>query len=449
MWSHRLECLAASTLLGIALPLLALAQPAPFDPSSVAELDHARRGAIIDSISVALKEVYIFEDVANEMAALVSENWKSRKYDDVSRIDDFVERLTRDLQSVSHDKHLRVRVEAPGGETDDELAQRERWERMREQARRANYHFRKLEILEGNIGYLRFDEFAPAEVAGETVVAAMKFVENTDALIFDLRRNGGGSPSLIQLITSYLFEDPQHLNSFYIRQTDETRQFWTQAFVDGHRMPDVPVFVLTSGYTFSGAEEFSYNLKNMERATIVGETTGGGAHPVQFHWFGFDEYNVTMSLPYGRAINPITGTNWEGTGVEPNIKCDAAEALDVAMLEALKRLSEAADEARRAQLAWAIEGVEAKRNPPRLTPADLKLYPGRYGPRTVWLDGDRLWYQREGRPKTRMLPIGRHRFELQDVDGFRVEFVVSGKQAAELVGHYPGGRTDRNARSDG
>jgi len=127
---------------------------------------------------------------------------------------------------------------------------------------------------------------------------------------------------VIQLISSYFFADPTHLNSFYIRHEDTVEQFWTQAYVEGPRMTDVDLYVLTSSYTFSGAEEFSYNMKNLKRATIIGETTGGGAHPVDTHIW--PKLNFGMRVPFGRAINPITGTNWEGTGVEPDIKAPAA-----------------------------------------------------------------------------------------------------------------------------
>ena len=153
------------------------------------------------------------------------------------------------------------------------------------QLRRENFYFERVERLDGNVGYLDFRQFVDARLAGATAVAAMNFLSNCDAIIIDLRQNGGGEPSMIQLLTSYFFDEPKHINSFYVRYSDSIEQFWTQAYVPGKKMPDVPLYVLTSSYTFSGAEEFTYNLKNLKRATIIGETTGGGAHPVSDRYF--------------------------------------------------------------------------------------------------------------------------------------------------------------------
>src|SRR5262249_6744024 len=149
-----------------------------------------------------------------------------------------------------------------------------------------------------------------------------------DAIVFDLRQNGGGSPEMIRFLTSYLFEAPTHLNDMVDREGKTVEEWWTTKDVPGRRpKTDVPVYVLTSQRTFSGAEEFSYNLKNLKRATLVGETTGGGAHPVRGEQLN-DRFAIR--IPFMRACNPITKTNWEGTGVEPDVKVPAAEALDKA-----------------------------------------------------------------------------------------------------------------------
>jgi C-terminal processing protease CtpA/Prc len=298
---------------------------------------------------------------------------------------------------------------------------------------------------------LKFNAFVGAEHAGATAVAAMNFLANVDALIVDLRENGGGNPSMIQLITSYFLEEPTHLNSFYIRKTDEMKQFWTQAHVAGPRLVDVPIWVLTSRYTFSGAEEFTYNLKNLERATIVGETTGGGAHPVEGHYFDFGEFIVTMSLPFGRAVNPITGTNWEGTGIEPHIQVPADQALQTAQLEALQKLQEGqTDEDFLQQITWARAGLEAELEPVSLSAEDLAQYTGSYGPRRIWHEGDVLWYQREDRPKFKLIPMGVDMFMLEGLAYFRIRFEKdSSGKVARIVGLYDSGHQDVSERSDG
>jgi len=181
---------------------------------------------------------------------------------------------------------------------------------------RENYAFRKVERLEGNIAYIKFDLFLEEEAAKQKALAALNFIAHCDAIIFDLRQNGGGSPEMIRFITSSLFDTPTLLNQMIDRDGKVVQEFSTLADFPGpHFNADVPVFVLTSSRTFSGAEKFSYNLKALKRATIVGETTGGGAHPVRGERIG-DHF--TLRVPFMRAHYPITGTNWEGTGVEPS-----------------------------------------------------------------------------------------------------------------------------------
>jgi C-terminal processing protease CtpA/Prc len=189
--------------------------------------------------------------------------------------------------------------------------------RMRTQTLRNNCLFEKAERLPSNIGLLKFNGFADPAVCGPTATAAMNFLENVDALIFDMRDNGGGDPKMVAYISTYLFADVTHLNDLYLRKEDTTTQYWTLPYVPGKRLAGKPVFILTSKRTFSGAEEFTYNLKNLKRATIIGETTGGGAHPVSGH--RIDDHFI-IGVPFARAVNPISKTNWEGTGVEPDVK---------------------------------------------------------------------------------------------------------------------------------
>lgn len=223
--------------------------------------------------------------------------------------------------------------------------------------RRRNFGFDRVERLDGNVGYIDLRGFSGTPEARDTAVAAMNFVADTDALIFDLRRNGGGSPFMIGILSSYLFTEVVHLNDFYVRETDSRREFFTSAEVQGRRYgKEKPVYVLTSNRTFSAAEEFTYNLKNLQRATVVGETSGGGAHPGGVRritdYFG-------IWLPNGRAINPITKTNWEGTGIEPHIKVEAPEALRAAHVDALKKVrTTVSDPRHRAQLDTAIAALE-------------------------------------------------------------------------------------------
>ena len=412
-------------------------------------LDKTMRAAAVDSILAAIDEIYVFPEVAAEMGKLVRGNLASGAYDDLATAPEFAARLTEDLQSISHDLHLHVDWMPPRPQVaGQELSDEEMDERYLAQIRRNNFGFREVKLMPGNVAYIKLDMFAHTSQAGPTAIAAMNLVGYADAVIFDLTENGGGSPSMIQLLTSYLVEEPTHLNSFYVRQSDETNQFWTQAYVPGPKMAEAPVYVLTSGRTFSAAEEFTYNLKNLERATIVGVTTGGGAHPVMGQ--EYPDFELSMSLPFGRAVNPVTGTNWEGTGIEPHIAVPVEQALDTAYLDALKTLSETADGDQKAGLDWTIAGLEAAAKPAALTEIQLAVYAGQYGPRRIWIEDGTLWYQREERGKFRLVPMGDGWFMLEGLEYFRIEFEQENEEpATALIGHYDNGRQDQNTRTDG
>ncbi len=416
--------------------------------TSLPALDAARRAAIVDSVTAALDTVYVFPDVARAMVTDVRARLAAGEYDAIARPEDFTERLTTDLRAICHDRHLGVRVELPPPAVEREdpaVARRQTQDR----ARRGNYSFAKLEHLDGNVGYLKLDGFSGDPEAGLTAVAAMNFLAYSDAIIIDLTENGGGSPAMIQLLTTYLLDEPTHLNSFYIRATDDTQQFWSLPWVPGPRLADTPVYVLTSNRTFSAAEEFTYNLKNLQRATIVGETTGGGAHPVDLHQFDFGAYLVAMSLPFGRAVNPITGTNWEGTGIEPHVACAAGKALDTAYLHALRTLAEASDDPqRRFELNWAHDGLLARETPVSLSSGQLDTFVGTYGVRQVRREGDHLVYQRGENPPLTMLPMGSDTFRLAEIEYFRIRFERDDdNDVVRLVGMYRDGHTDVSERS--
>jgi hypothetical protein len=217
-------------------------------------------------------------------------------------------------------------------------------ERQRTIAGRENFGFARVERLAGNIGYVDLRGFMPPALAGETATAAINFLASADAVIFDLRQNGGGDPAMVAFITSYLVgPQPVHLNDFYSRPGNETRQSWTLPYVPGRRLTGKDVYILTSARTFSGAEEFTYNLKHLKRAIVVGETTGGGAHTVAGR--RINELFV-IAVPSGRPINAVTKSNWEGVGVEPDVKVAAEHALKVAHLMALdKQLDIVGDDA--------------------------------------------------------------------------------------------------------
>ena len=301
------------------------------------KIDAATRSKVIDGAVAALNESYVFPETAKKMEEAVKAHQKKGDYDSITEGDAFAKRLTDDFRAVSHDKHLRVMFSpAPMPDMEAQRPNPKREAEQRKDLERVNCGFNKAEILEGNVGYLKFDFFADPGICGPTVVAAMNFLANVDAIIFDLRENGGGEPAMIAFISSYLFAERTHLNDLWTRKGDITDQYWTLQYVPGKRLDGKPAFVLTSRNTFSGGEEFTYNLKNLKRATIVGETTGGGAHPVSGHRIN---EHFGIGVPFARAINPITHTNWEGTGVEPDVKVAAADALTTAQKLAAEKIA--------------------------------------------------------------------------------------------------------------
>ena len=420
-----------------------------FSQETEIKIDANEQELVIDSIAKFMKDKYVFPDVGEKMGDLVKKNLKDGVYKDINNPQEFAAKVTEDLRSVSNDKHIGLRY-APEmiamikkAEEDENNKEYEEYEKKMRESN--NFAFKEIKILPGNVGYLKFNQFYDASVAGPTAIAALNFLAYTDALIIDLTDNGGGSPSLIQLMTSYFFEDTEHLNSFYIREGNKTKQFWTLPYVPGKKMTETDLYVLTSRKTFSGAEEFTYNLKNMERATIIGETTGGGAHPVDRHIIND---NFGISIPFGRAVNPITNTNWEGTGIEPNVKTTKVKAKETAYLLALEKLSEKEqDEKIKYGIDWAIVGLKAKLEPVTLDKQTLKKYVGVYGPRKITFENDALYYQREDRPKMKMIPLKEDLFMFEEIDYFRLKIIVEDGKAFAVEGHYDNGRTDRNDKS--
>ena len=342
---NRLRILAVV----MALTLLSASAPGYGHAQSEPAIDAAMRAEVIEGALKALNDSYVFPEVARKMEQAIRERVTRKEYDNFTSAGEFARALTDHLQEVSHDKHLRVILSAGSrfGAGQDQ---------QRLMASKRNYGFEKVERMSGNIGYLDLRGFEPTGPANETATAAMNFLANTDALIFDLRQNGGGSPEMIAFLSSYLFDKRTHLNDIYNRPANSTREFWTQESVSGRHYGVKPVYVLTSNRTFSAAEEFTYNLKNLKRATIIGETTGGGAHPVQAQPIG---KLFIITVPFARSINPITKTNWEGTGVRPDVEVAADKALKVAHLAALKSVQPTVTDTQLAgQLKTLIEGLQ-------------------------------------------------------------------------------------------
>jgi len=352
----------------IAISCAALGTPVSASPLPDARdgrptLDAAARTSAIDGVLRCLHDGYVYPDLAQKMEQAVRARQAKREYDALTDGYVLADRLTADLRAVSHDLHVRVQyspdVLPPEPETRFAPSAGE-IEQMRPILARENFGLARAEVLPGNVGYLDFRYFADPLLAGDTYAAAMAFIAHTEALIIDLRQsNGSISEEALPWLLTYLFPKPVHLNDIYWRSRDKRVEYWTKESVPGRRYLDKPVYVLTSGHTFSGAEELAYDLKNLKRATLVGDATGGGANP------GGDrraDDHFVVWVPNGRAISPITGTNWEGVGVAPDVAVPATRALNLAHRLTLKKLlaDGPSDNDRQAALRNALADLDAR-----------------------------------------------------------------------------------------
>ena len=411
------------------------------DDGSLADEQMSGREIVTTALTL-LRANYVFPELAEQAAVAVEARLEAGEYDDLDEIT-LTELLTAHLQEVCDDKHLQVRLggrrrhEGPGGpggpgpggpgpgpggpgpgpdgpgpgpggpgpgpggpgprgrgpgrrhdgpDGDEPRDHEIRRLTMRKMGRMDNFGIRRVERLDGNVGYLDVRRVPVPANAGPAITAAMELVAGTFALIIDLRHNGGGAPEGVVYWCSYLFEEhPTHLNDIFNAETGETRQFWALPYVPGTRYVDRPVYVLTSSDTFSGGEDFAYTLQALGRAEVIGETTGGGAHPTRPFPISAA---VHIGIPFARSINPVTGTNWQGTGVVPDVAVPEDRAYDVAYARALRHVLAAddvppfiADEAREA-LAGLPETARSETAAPE-TAAPGTAAPGTAAPETA------------------------------------------------------------------
>ncbi|MGP0074480.1 MAG: S41 family peptidase [Bryobacteraceae bacterium] len=316
---------------------LSFADAQPPQRQASAGVDNANaidRARVIAGAIANLKTYYVYPDVAQKMANALVAHEKSGDHNAATSGGSLASVLTIEMRQVSDDKHLRVvhnQASIPEGPAGPPAAIAQ----FRKDIQRSNCAFEKIEILPHNIGYLKLNAFPDPSICQSTAAAAMASLNSADAIIFDLRNNGGGTPDMVALVAGYLFDHPTHLTDFYNRAENSTRQSWTHSPIPGSALANKPAYVLTSASTFSGAEEFSYDLKMLKRATLVGETTAGAAHITIPH--RIDDH-FTIFVPSARPINPVSHTDWEGTGVEPDVKVKAADALATAQKLAESKL---------------------------------------------------------------------------------------------------------------
>jgi len=348
------QILISSTLFSLVITSIALAQPqGPDVPISA-----AAKSAVVEALGRQLKSTYVFADVAERASTALAEKAAKGSYAAADTAKAFAKLLNADLRAFGNDKHLAVLFDPhlASGAVPHAASSAKELAKLREEMVRDGFGIARVERLPGNVGYLDVRGFGPTEFVGDAYSSAFTLLSGTDALILDLRRNGGGEPASVAYLLSHFFAegDERHLNDLYYRAKDETRQYWTSAAVKVRYTK--PVYVLTSGYTFSGGEECAYDFQTQKRAKLVGETTGGGANPGEFVSLG---HGMVAFIPDGRAINPVTHTNWEHVGVKPDVAVAADKAQQTAYADILRTLiSDASDPKARQDLSAILARVE-------------------------------------------------------------------------------------------
>lgn len=316
-------------------------------------LDSASVASVVERLARALDSLYVEPDKGARLALELRDRLRRGAYHRITAPRDLADSLSADLSASAHDLHLWVRYFPPvptgggGGASLDGTA--------------LDYGFPDTRILDGNVGYVAIRSFSGGDGAERAAQAAFSLLRNCDALMIDIRGNGGGSTQAMMSVANYLFADRVHLTSLYFRGGGDTIRAWTEPSADTTlRLAHQPVFVLVGPRTFSAAEDFAYSLQAIGRATIVGERTRGGAHSAQgLQDLGFD---IKALVPSGQTINPVTGTNWERVGVKPDLSAPAPEALRVAHRAALSQLLRAAPAGpRRVRLERALSAVDSTR----------------------------------------------------------------------------------------
>jgi C-terminal processing protease CtpA/Prc len=306
-------------------------------PALVLDAETCR--AIVEAALTRLAACYVFADRAMAIEQALRHQLAQGAYDTITDGSELQATLTTHMRAVQDDRHLRlVYYDQAQPPRDNAYTDPEWLANYWREAAIDNYGVYAVERLAGNVGYLDLRSIDEAEYTAPTLAAAMALLTHTSALLIDLRANSGGASSGVSFFCSYLHgQEPVHLNDIYSRPDNRTQQFWSSAYVPGQRYLSKPVYVLTSANTFSGGEEIAYNLQALKRALVVGERTLGGAHPVEVYQL---HPHFDLRVPTARAINPITGTNWEGVCVLPDIDAEGEEALNTAYAHALASIIE-------------------------------------------------------------------------------------------------------------
>lgn len=394
----------------LAVAITAIAMPARADTITVAEAH-----AIVDKELDLVGKTYVFPEKRAGIVAAIRAKEQAGAYD-ITNPADLADKLGSDVIAASHDKHMWIQydpaqfkaIQAPQNDPGADAY-------FARALKRANYGYREMKVLAGNVRYVNLTTFNWASKSSPPAVAdAARFLGGGDAAIIDLRENGGGSGDAVRAMISYFMPaKKQVLMAYHDGISGKTDYSMVALKLAAPRMVGKPLYVLTSGGTGSAAEEFAYHVKLFKLGTLVGETTAGAANNDSVSALAPPGFVVSIST--GRAIHPVNNDNWEGVGVVPDVAVDSDKALDQAQLLALQKLSATASGDDKSEYDWAMSGLKAHLSPsPKLSDTAMAAYAGSYGARKVWVADGALLYQREGRPQRTLTYLADDTFAIDD-----------------------------------
>jgi len=394
----------------------------------------------VGAIAQIFEEKYVFADEGKKIAELLRRKLNEGEYDKINQGPVLARKLQEDARTVSQDRHIAVYYAPDRINTmkDPELQKKEKEDSLLKD-RITNHGFEEIRILPGNIGYLKLNYFSGTKTAFETAVAAIQFLSNSDAVIIDLRWNPGGESSMVQFISSYfLGDDPELLDVFHFREGHRVEQMWSLPYVPGQKLEHTELYILTSGLTFSAAEGMAYDLQSLKRAVVVGESSMGGAHPVDT--VDVDD-KFLVNIPYAYSKNPITEDNFEGKGVKPDVEIISENALLKAHKLALeKRIAKENKETVKAALKWAADGIPSQTV--SLSEEVKKSYAGNYDPYEIHYENGSLYFL-FGPGKLHMSPITEDYFKIENVNFFRVKITQKNGSVAGIEVIYESGNLEK------
>lgn len=378
---------------------------------------------MIDTILTCFKINYVYPETASQLKDSMDN--KKGEYSKLTDLKEFLTILSSDIRKITRDKHFGINFI----ENSDNAASKNKHSLLSEELnekKRQYFSFKKVEWFPGNVGYLRFDRFENPQYAGESAISAINILGNCDAIIIDLRYNYGGEEKMVKYLASYFFDEPTLLNTLYFTKQDSSVQSWTDSYLPSKKLIDKDVYILTSPNTASGAEAFTYILKNYHKAIVIGEKTRGAAHWVEY--FYYPSLKLEVKLPVARPINPVTKTNWENTGINPDIEISEHMALNKTYIVALERLIKTNDgNSKSKALEWYKQIALEKYKKETMSQSDLNEYVGQYGELKFLVKNNYLyWNQGEGTEFV-LIQISKDHFMFDDSDDYVVKFVRDNK----------------------